>query len=92
MTKELGDELKEQECRLEGNCPATVWREAQEEAAWTLVVVQECERLWKKVNTLMSDRADPKEVQRAAGAALELAAQCLQFEPSLAVEAAITKI
>ena len=92
MTRELGDEPEEQECRLEGNCPATVWRDAQEEAARTLVAVQECERLWKEVSALMLDRADPREVQKTADAALELTAQCWQCEPSHAVDAVITKM
>lgn len=64
---------------------------AQKKAAESLVVVQECERLWKTVNPLMSDRADPREVQKAADAALELTARCWQFEPSHAIEAVITK-
>ena len=89
---QLGDKPEGKECKLDENCPAAVWKRVENKAAETLVEVQECERLWKKVSTLMSDRAGPKEVQKTADAALELTAQCWQFEPSHAIEAVITKI
>ena len=91
-SQEEDTDTGKQECKLDENCPAAVWRNAQNKAAETPVQVQECERLWKEVYTLMSDRADPEEVQRAADAALELTAQCWQFEPSHAIEAVIIKI
>ena len=56
------------------------------------VDIQNCEVMWRKVHTLMSDRTHPTEVQAAADAALELTSQVWHFEPSDAIEAVISKI
>ena len=75
--------------------PATQEQETTAVAAVSVAIgadIQECERMWRTVHTLMSDTAHPAEVQEAADTALELTSQVWHFEPSGAIEAVVTKI